>query len=344
MALNMHGTVDSSAAIGADYDIAALSDYLTKIHIQENTQNQQFMKFGDMSLNIPQNNSDTAKWSKYAKLSNDPTSYVLTEGVVPSGDNLTRTTLTSQLTQLGNFLSYSDKLKYTNDDKVLNEMNMKLADQSKEIMDIFVRNVLVAGTNVLWGGDATSTITVAVGDNITTALIKKAVRNLQYNRTKKSKNWSAGSTKVGSSPVGASYIGICGAYVEADLKALTGFVEVQSYASVGDIMEDEIGYYAGVRFIRTDVPYIDVDGGDSNANVHSVIIFGKEAYGITRLEGKALEVIVKPDTMGGHDNPLNQFGTIGWKGYIASRILKQENIIRLEVTATDSEADITSAV
>ena len=71
------------------------------------------------------------------------------------------------------------------------------------------------------------------------------------------------------------------------------------------------------------------DGG--GADVASLIVLGKYAYGITSLKGSKPSVIVKPAGSAGTADPLDQISTVGWKmdGF-GVKMLQPEYAVRIE--------------
>ena len=95
-------------------------------------------------------------------------------------------------------------------------------------------------------------------------------------------------------------------------------------------MEGEIGKLDEVRFIDSTNAVVFSGEGDSGVDVYGTLIFGQEAYGITRISGEAMQNIVKPLGSGGSSDPLNQRQTSGWKATFVAKILNNDFIVRIE--------------
>jgi len=76
-------------------------------------------------------------------------------------------------------------------------------------------------------------------------------------------------------------------------------------------MEGEIGSYEDIRFIETNNAKIKASAGESSNDVYCTLVFGQNAYGITRISGEALKNIVKPLGSAGSADPLDQRATSG---------------------------------
>lgn len=79
-------------------------------------------------------------------------------------------------------------------------------------------------------------------------------------------------------------------------------------------------------------------GGESGKDgiaVYSTMILGKDAYGVTEIEGLGLQNIVKP--LGAGEDALNQRGTSGWKASRGVVRLVEEFMVRIESASTFSD-------
>ena len=70
----------------------------------------------------------------------------------------------------------------------------------------------------------------------------------------------------------------------------------------------------------------------AGVDVHSTLIFGKDAYGMVDVAGSgALQIIIKPHGSAGTSDPLDQRATVGAKvAAYAATILNELWIIRIE--------------
>ncbi|QNB48401.1 N4-gp56 family major capsid protein [Thermanaerosceptrum fracticalcis] len=73
------------------------------------------------------------------------------------------------------------------------------------------------------------------------------------------------------------------------------------------------------------------EAGAKGRDVYSVLFIGKNAYGVTEVEGGGLETIIKQLGSAGTADPLNQRATSGWKATKVAEILVQEYMVRNEV-------------
>lgn len=85
--------------------------------------------------------------------------------------------------------------------------------------------------------------------------------------------------------------------------------------------------------ISTDMKIYPGDGGNSsNKPVYSTIIIGKDAFGTSG--DRTVQLINKSLGSAGTGDPLNQRGTVGWKGYRFTKIIEQTKMVRIESLAS----------
>lgn len=278
---------------------------------------------------IPRNASAVIKFRKYGSLTAATTA--LTEGITPSGSQLSITDITSTVAQYGDFVTTTDFLEMTTLDPLKTEMAERLGDQMGDTIDQLTRNVLVAGTTVQYANGATTTATVAAGFIINLTEVKKAVRTLKGNNAKKITAQIDPTNAFNTTPVRAAYVGIVSHNTEFDLKNDADWVPVEEYSSGMGVMEGEIGKLDEVRFVSgTTNASVNSGAGSGGIDVHRTLILGKEAYGITRISGEAVQTITKPLGSSGTADPLDQRSTMGWKVTFVATRLQEAFMLRLE--------------
>lgn len=282
---------------------------------------------------IPRNaGTNTIKFRRYGNLSAATTA--LTEGVTPTGSQLSVTDITATVAQYGDFVTVTDVVDYESVDPVLMEAGEILGDQAGDTLDQLCRDVLNAGTSVTYGGDATSRVTLAAGDVLTATLVDAGVLELKNNNAKKIKSIVDHSTGYNSSPLNAAYVGIVNTNLVNTIKAFTGFVPIEKYADKRDVMDKEFGYYGEVRFVESTNGKVFTGAGASSEDVYTCLLLAQHAYGTTRISGESMKNIIKPLGSGGTSDPLNQRATSGWKATFVAKILNDDFMHRIEVTLT----------
>lgn len=271
----------------------------------------------------------TINFRRYSNLAAATTA--LSEGITPDGKSLTVTKVEATVKQYGDFVPVTDVVQFSSQDSVLLETSDILGDQASDTFDQLARDIFNAGTSVYYGGSGhTLRSQVAAGEIITDALIKKVVRLLKNNKCRFITRIVNPSNNYNTTPLNAAYIGICDPDTTYDLEAITGWIPVEKYANKSDVMENEIGSYGRVRFIETTNAKIFEGEGASSIDVHSTLIFGKDAFGISRITGQTLKNIIKPLGSAGTSDPLDQRATSGWKATFVALILNNDYVARIE--------------
>lgn len=283
---------------------------------------------------IPRNaGTKTIKFRRYANLAAATTP--LQEGISPNGSQLSVSDITASVEQYGDYVTVTDVLSYESEDAVLMEAAEVLGDQAADTLDQLTRDILAAGTSVTYSGSLnTQTSDVAAGDVITYGNLDTVCLNLKNNNAKPITTMINPSTGYNTTPIPACFIGIIHPEITAKVATFTGWTPVEKYPSQQGVMEGEVGSYSAngskIRFVETTNAKIKASAGTGLIDVYCTLIFGKEAYGITRISGEALKNIVKPLGSAGTADPLDQRATSGWKGTFVAKILNDDYIERIE--------------
>lgn len=295
------------------------SDYL----IDNATPNLVHDQFGQKHP-IPKNGGKEIEFRKYEPLNKALTP--LTEGVTPDGNKLSVTTLTSKVKQYGDYIELSDVLMLTAIDNNMVQATKLLGAQAGQTLDTVTREVLAAGTNVVYSGDKTSRAALTATDKLTIDDIRKAVRMLKAQNTK---------------PIGKYWVAIVHPDVEYDIMSDDKWVDAAQYAGSEQIFEGELGRAYGVRFVEsTEAKVWEAAAASGTKSVYGTLVLGDNAYGVTEVTGGGLQHIVKQLGSGGTTDPLNQRATVGWKAIKTAEILVQQYMVRIESVSTfDSVAN-----
>lgn len=265
----------------------------------------------------------------------------LTEGVTPSGSQLAITDILATLAQYGDFVTLSDFVQLTNQDPVLTEAGEVLGEQAGLTIDTLRRDVLVAGTNVMYSnGSARNTLNTPLA----AGTLKTAIRTMDRQNAKRVRRMLSAGPGIGTVPIRAAFIAVAHPDTVAVLEGVSGYVPVNEYSSAMEAIPDEVGSYRHIRFVMTTNAKVFIDsgaavGGDgqistgaSNNDVYATLVFGQNAYGIVPLQGNAMKKIVKALGSAGTADPLNQRATAGWKATTTTRILQELFMLRIEHT------------
>lgn len=279
---------------------------------------------------IPKGGGKTTEFRQFDPLPEATTP--LTEGVTPDGQTLTAKTVTANVQQYGGYVTLSDTLELTAIDNVIVEATKLIGSQGGRTMDTVYREILNAGTNVMYGGGVASRAALHYTSdtsncNLTVDLIRKAVRTLK---------------KQNAPRIDGYYVAIVHPDVAYDIMSDPAWKEPNTYKdSVKNIFTGELGCLYGVRFVENPRAKVFEKAGATPtgtgavaADVYSTLFLGADAYGVVPLEGAGMEHIVKPKGSAGTADPINQRSTVGWKCSATAVILVQQYLLRMETTAT----------
>lgn len=268
----------------------------------------------------------------------------LQEGVTPSGNTFTYSEVTAIIKQYGDFVELTDLVELTNVDNVLVDITNEQGQQAGETIEELRRDVLVAGTNVIYAnGSARASVNtiMAVGD------IKTAVRTLENNNAKRFTSLIKPATGINTEAVAPSFWGLIHPDNRSTIRAMTDFIDVKDYASGMTAVDGEIGSVEEVRFVSSTKGKIFAGGGasggtnvketSSDADIYATLIFARDAYGIIPLDTQGeVKSIIKQIGSGGTSDPLDQRGTAGWKVATTTKILQDALMVRIESAALDA--------
>lgn len=263
---------------------------------------------------IPKNGGKTIEFRRFAALAT--ATVPLTEGTPPTLKDLTSTAITATIAQYGDAVGFSDVVSTTTIDPILTETTEILAEQAAETIDEICRDVLVAGTVVVYASTAVSRVTVGTAMTITAADIRRFVLTLKKNRARK---------------INGFYQAIVHPDVAFDLMSTTEWREAQNYHQTGRIFDGSLGALYGVKFWETDKGKVYVNAGVGGiTDVYATVIFGQNAWGKVDLAGHNLRTYYKPLGSAGTADPIDQQQSMGWKVAFVAKILQDAFMVRYE--------------
>ena len=191
--------------------------------------------------------------------------------------------------------------------------------------------------------------------------IKYATNQLNRNSGMKFTTIGTGSVNIGTTPLRDSYYGICHPDVEEDIRAITGFVGVETYAGYLPTEPGEFGAVNGVRWCSTELAGIITADSGGNASTNSIrytttktacdvydsFIYAQEAVGSVGLGENhakqiykmgdrvpAVELIQHAPGSSGVADMFNEVGSLAWKAWYAMKVLNANWIVRVRTGAS----------
>lgn len=197
------------------------------------------------------------------------------------------------------------------DPQVLNEVAWNMVDS----LDTLALNKLRVGTNVLYGGSATSTGQLTASMLLTAGLVRRTVANLR---------------KAAAVPRrGALYWAGIHPEVSVDLREQTGSTTWRTpheYGANEAIWNGEIGTFEGAFFVESPRMYVATDGA-SSAKAHRTLFAGQQA--LAEAVAQEPNLVIGPDL-----DKLRRFKNVGWYGVLGWSIYRQAALYRVETGTT----------
>lgn len=279
------------------------------------------MKYGEKK-NIPKRSGDTTSFRRLNSLAVSTTA--LTEGITPDNVSLNITKLTATVKQYGTWVEGTDWVDLAALDPIITETTELLGEHAGESIDTIVRDIVGAGTNVVYAGGKVARNAITAADKITRADILKIRRTLKRNKVKPIKL-----------PDGSSgYLAFLHTDVATDLMKDPEWVSQNTYVNTKNRVDGMLGKMDGVYFLEYDNAQKFTGAGASSADVYSTIVIGKGAYGVPDIEGSSKPDIIAKGLGENGNDPMNQRWTLAWKAAFTALRLNELCIIRYESGAT----------
>jgi N4-gp56 family major capsid protein len=222
--------------------------------------------------------------------------------------------VTVTLNEYGSAVTTTKKLNLTS----FNDVDSALADiiayNAADSIDTVVAGVLTGGSNVLYGGTASSPNTVTSSGTMTTALIRKAVVQLRTNKA--------------VPRIGELYAAYLHPRQSADLRAEAGtggFQELTKYVERTPFVAGAVGALEGAYIVET--PRVPSAVNSASVNVYSAVVAGREA--LAEALAQDTSVVIGPEI-----DALRRFRTIGWYLFGGWNRLREAALYRIETATT----------
>ena len=221
------------------------------------------------------------------------------------------------LNEYGSAVTTTKKLNLTS----FNDVDAALADiiayNAADSIDSVVASVLTGGTNVLYGGNATSTNTIDASDTITVAKIRQAVTELRTNKA--------------LPRIGELYAAYLHPRQSADLRAETGtggFQELSKYVDRTPFVAGAVGVIEGAFVVETPRVPFAANTNSPAVNVYKAVVAGREA--LAEAMAQDISTVIGPEI-----DALRRFRTIGWYYFGGFARLREAALYRIETAATN---------
>lgn len=244
-----------------------------------------------------------------------PATSPIAEETEPSPVNIGDTQKTVTLAEYGNAVKSTKKLRVTSFLNLDMMVPAEVGSNMEESVDLVARDVLVAGTNVFYGGNATSRVTVDAADTFLAANVRRARAFLVGKNTP-------------PPPGSMDYIAFIHPDVSYDLQGETGQQAWSAPHTYGTdtsaIYSGELGRLFGLRFVENaNARNFANAGSGSTVDVYATLVVGRQALG--EAVGEAQHMVVA-----GPFDDLQRFVSVGWYGLLGFGIIRENSLVRYE--------------
>jgi N4-gp56 family major capsid protein len=315
----------------------------------------------------------TAKWRRINNLTAVTTPLAELTGSVAfptrTGIQPTVTDLTATVEKFGIFMFLNEEVDLLNFNGQTAKLTELLGMNAGQSLNRLQRNIAEDNLTAILGGTATVAtdihLTGTASGNITLSGIAATVNTLNRLDALKFLPQTVGDRNIGTAPIRESYWGFCHVDTTEDLRLLTGFQSVETYANQTQTARGEIGAVGGVRWIETTESSIDAGTGDTTtgsatidargtsdrADVYNSVVIGKDAIGSlgfgrnhvkeSYMVGDKLPAVMMINHSkgsAGAGDPLNEISTMGWKSWHTGLVLNGDwgRVLRHAVSRLES--------
>jgi N4-gp56 family major capsid protein len=272
---------------------------------------------------LPKKEGDTIVFRRYARLSTVPVPLV--DGISPPGASLSTDDIKARVDFYGNFVTITNQVELTVEDRVLNEAARLLAQNLGQTVDEVTRDVLASTCSTLQSSNGTNGGTPT---ELTKADLDAVVFQLLGNDAEMISKIVPGRDAFGTVPVRPSFWAYIDTALLDDLEAVSNFAHSSQYPNQQSVLDSEWGTTGNIRWLFTSVGSVS----SAATPVYDNFIIGKEAYAVVHLGSEAGEFYVEPLGSAGSADPLHQRGTVGWQHPFVSRILNDSFMLNLQAT------------
>lgn len=251
----------------------------------------------------------------------------LSETADPDAIAASDSTVVLTLVEQGAVIKTTAKLRATSFLDIDADMANLLGYNAGISLDSLARAVLVAGTNVRYGGNATSRTTIDAADTLAARDVRRARTDLVGANVMPAK--------------GTMFVGYIHPDVAYDLRIETGAASWRDphvYSSPDNIWSGEIGAFEGVTFVETPRANVRTDasngaGAAGTVDVYDTIFCGKQALAVAHANsegyGRYPSIIKGPRV-----DALQRIQPLGWRWFGVHGRFREASLRRVEAASS----------
>lgn len=294
---------------------------------------------------IPKGSSTTINFRRWLDL--EPAISPIQGSITPSGTEMSVLDIQSVVRQYGQWIPIPRHINDVISDPLLKRAIDRLSYNMRLTYETVNFLTLRQGTNQFYANqvnDRDSVVNIpTLGD------IRNVVAALQAANVEPVTELIQPAHLEGTRGIEESYFGLAHSYLVPTIRDMPGFLPVAAYPDHVEALPLEIGSVENVRFIRFNiaVPWDSTTHANAPAGIMNVggkvrvfplMIFGKESFGTSRLEGSEFNKILVWNSQVSSNDPLGQRGSCGWLGWHVCTILEQNYYAILNCAAPSIQA------
>ena len=234
----------------------------------------------------------------------------LVEGAAQgAGAKLEKVNVRTTLATYGEFVPFTDELDIYSEDGATfkKDVTQNLGGAAGETQEtLLIKTIMASNTLIGFNTDIATTLDDAEYS------LRKALGS-------KFTSIITGSTKYGTKPIDAAYVGFVSIDGARLMKKVPGFTKVRDYGYSDGLLKNEIGSYEGIRICETTLMPKDANGKEQ------MLVLAEEAVAEVGIRGKKqIETIIKELGSAGTKDSLNREGSVGSKFRCSSVILRPD--------------------
>lgn len=268
-------------------------------------------------FDIPTKNTKSITMRQQNNFNSDPV--VLTEGVDPASDSLTKRDITITVNEFGKVVKYSRDIDLTVQNSTATETVDNITQTMHEMLDKVTRNVMqsaIATISCTNGGNGNAITELTQKDT------EKAIAYLDENNTEKMTPIVEPSQYLGTAPIDASFWVLANIKLKSDIRNINSFIPVAGYGTRGSVLKAEFGATDEARWVLSQLVYATSD----STPIYSNTFIGAGALGIVTIDSVSTELVLNPL---GYNDSLKRIGSIGFTAYFNAGIIDDSHIVNL---------------
>jgi N4-gp56 family major capsid protein len=300
-----------------------------------------------MTEKLPKNRGNQVNFDVWDNLA--PATAPLMPSVSPTGAKQSATDVVAQLEIYGNWAPFNKHIQLTYEDNYTRRLVDNLAFNMADSLETVNVHFLKKGTSSFLSNAESARTDI---DKVfTLETLRDAIGDLEANNAEPIQEMLTIKPNIDAVGIEEAYFAFVHSHLERVVRDLPGFVHASRYPdSMKQRMPQEIGSVENVRFIRFNYLTPWAGAGDTapagirttaggKADVYPVLIFAKDAFGVTTLEStEHSKVMIATPQVNGSSDQLGQRGSAGWLTYHAISIIDNDKMTRIESAAPKGTA------